>query len=214
MELSKLKPVLEKRLSRELPAARAHDQMAPRAVRGGRISFRKNEKTRSSGVLILLYEHEGKVSFPLIQRPTYDGVHSGQVSFPGGKWEPGDLDTVFTAKRETEEEIGVAAQHIEVIGNLSEFFVGASNNMVLPVVGTIDHKPVFKPDQHEVSEVLEASVETLLDDRIRKEKIIEVGQDKFQLHSPYFEIQGRVVWGATAMMLSEFKEILKEIYGY
>ena len=134
--------------------------------------------------------------------------------FLAGKWEPGDVDTVHTAKRETEEEIGVPAANIEVIGSLSEFFVGASNNMVLPVVGTVDSKPKFIPDQHEVSDVLEASLETLLDDSTRKEKIIEVGLDKFQLQSPYFDIQGRVVWGATAMMLSEFKEVLKDVYGY
>ncbi len=186
--------------------------MAPKAIEGSRLRFTRNNKTRPGGVLILLYEDDGEVKFPLIQRPNYNGVHGGQVSFPGGKQEESDQDTFHTAVRETEEEIGVPANRIEVIGNLTEFFVGASNNLVLPVLGYYQQKPKFIPDRYEVSEVVEAKVEQLLDDRLVKNKIITV-RESIQLDSPYFDIGGKVVWGATAMMLSEFKDILRDIYG-
>jgi 8-oxo-dGTP pyrophosphatase MutT (NUDIX family) len=214
LKLLELQQALEERLKYGLPGEEAHLKMAPKSIEGSRLRFTQNEKTRAGGVMIMLYEQNGEVFFPLIQRPNYDGVHGGQVSFPGGKREDNDTDTFHTAVRETEEEIGVPAKQIEIIGSLTEFFVGASNNLVLPVIGTSNDQPTFIPDQHEVSEVVEAKVSELLDDNLVKEKVITVGGGQVQLNSPYFDIQNKVVWGATAMMLSEFKDILKEIHGY
>ncbi|MCR9250974.1 MAG: CoA pyrophosphatase [bacterium] len=214
MKLLELQQALEERLKYGLPGEEAHLKMAPKSIEGSRLRFTQNEKTRAGGVMIMLYEQNGEVFFPLIQRPNYDGVHGGQVSFPGGKREENDTDTFHTAVRETEEEIGVPARQIEIIGSLTEFFVGASNNLVLPVIGTSNDQPTFIPDQHEVSEVVEAKVTELLDDSLVKEKVITVAGGQVQLNSPYFDIQNKVVWGATAMMLSEFKDILKEIHGY
>ncbi len=214
LKLLELQQALEERLKYGLPGEEAHLKMAPKSIEGSRLRFTQNEKTRAGGVMIMLYEQNGEVFFPLIQRPNYDGVHGGQVSFPGGKREENDTDTFHTAVRETEEEIGVPAKQIEIIGSLTEFFVGASNNLVLPVIGTSNDQPTFIPDQHEVSEVVEAKVSELLDDNLVKEKVITVGGGQVQLNSPYFDIQNKVVWGATAMMLSEFKDILKEIHGY
>ncbi len=212
MKLEELQIALRERLNQPLPGEEAYQHMIPKSIEGVRLKFELNAQTKKGGVMILLYEEEQTIKFPLIQRPTYKGVHSGQISFPGGKIEDKDPDTIYTAIRETHEEIGVPGEQVEVIGSLSEYFVGASNNLVLPVIGMTNSRPAFIPDQHEVSEIVEATIPELLDDAIVKHKVLEVGENRFKLNTPYFDIKGKVVWGATAVMLSEFKHILKEIY--
>lgn len=201
---------LKYHLDHPLPGKVAHDLMLPRFPSGNRIQFKNAENPRKGAVLVLLYEQGDSFSFPLIQRPTYDGVHSGQVAFPGGKMEPEDPDLYITAIREAEEEIGIDRQYVEVLGCLSEFFVAASNHLVLPVVGYYHAEPVFTPDQHEVEHVIEAPLKELLDQERRKEKEITTNHG-YKLLSPYFDIQDKVVWGATAMMLSEFAEIIRRL---
>ena len=201
---------LEERLLLPLPGGDAHEPFRAKAVGDVRPLFDHKHPPRPGGVLILLYENDGGVKFPLIKRAEYLGAHSGQVSFPGGKAEQGE-DAITTALRECEEEIGVRKEDIRVIGKLSDFFVMPSNFMVTPVVGVIDFKPFFKPDPYEVVNVLEGDVLSVLQENAIKQKEILVA-GKYRMIAPHFEIQGEVVWGATAMMLNEFRIILREIY--
>jgi len=158
----------------------------------------------------MLFSRDGKYYFPLIQRPDYGGVHGGQIGLPGGKEEPHDQDRIATAIRETGEEIGVDVTQINVLGIMTELYVQASNYNVLPVLGYFPHIPEYYPDPLEVSDVIECSLDELLNDDIMKEKELIV-QKNLKIRAPYFEIDGHTVWGATAMMLSEFKIILKEM---
>lgn len=159
--------------------------------------------------MILLYPHNGDIYLPLMKRPVYQGAHSGQVSFPGGKFEPEDLDLKMTALRETEEEIGVKSSQVEVIGELSELFIIASNFKVFPTIGFVKERPVFIPDAVEVEHVLEVSLSHLQD--LSKRGIEEMAFGDYTINSPYFDVDGHVVWGATAMMLSEFLQLVEDL---
>lgn len=199
---------LSARLTQPLPGRVAHEKMLPGMSPNFRIKHTSDP--RRGAVLILLFEGDGEIKFPLIQRPVYEGVHSGQMALPGGKFEQGDDHLVATALRETQEEIGVSAHRIQVIGVISEFFVAASNHLVLPVIGYTTDYPQFVPEPREVEEIVLAPLTELLDEtRIKETEIITSGG--YRIHSPYFELQGKVVWGATAMILSEFVHIIREL---
>lgn len=194
---------LENRLGGPLPGHDAQMLMMPKNTNLERFSQNQKKTAKLGSVLLLLYPHQGKVFLPLMRRPEYDGIHSGQISFPGGKMEADDPDLVFTALREGQEEIGIQAKEVKILGNLTEHMVVASNFNVLPVVGYLDYRPEFIANEDEVAEVLEVSVDHLLDDKNRLEKELVV-RKKYRLTAPYYDVQGHVVWGATAMMLSEF----------
>ncbi|MFK7953931.1 MAG: CoA pyrophosphatase [Ekhidna sp.] len=209
MNFDELISFLEKKLKGVLPGEKAHSLMQPRLPDGTSLRLKNSKPPKEGGVLILLYNEGGEAFFPLIQRPEYEGVHSGQMALPGGKAEEEDDDLIMTALRETREEIGVSEEKIKVIGSLSRFFVAASNYMVEPVIGVIDHKPDFVPDPREVSDIITPSINELINPALRKEKELVV-KNGYKLQSPYFDLSDRVVWGATAMMLSELVTILNE----
>ena len=173
-----------------------------------RFSLEAKSAARPGAVMVLFYKKNGKIWFPLIERPVYDGVHASQISFPGGKMDRSDVDLEQTALRETEEEIGVSSAKIQVLGYLSELYIIASNFNVLPVVGYINEPFTFQKDDYEVASIVEASVADLLNDRIQKQKILTV--KNYTIDAPYFDINGHVVWGATAMMLAELKVLLQQ----
>ena len=203
---------LSSRLDEGLPGHQAHQKMLPTMADGTAINLKHKSPPRDGAVMILFFEEDGKVKFPLIQRPRYEGIHSGQMALPGGKAEPDDRDLLHTAVRETEEEIGVNSSKIEVFGELSSFYVVASNFQVLPVLGFIDHRPSFVPDHREVDQVVLAQTDRIISQEALKRKNVEAANG-FKLNSPYFDVDGKVVWGATAMMLSEFEAILRDYPG-
>jgi 8-oxo-dGTP pyrophosphatase MutT (NUDIX family) len=206
--IEEFKQKLKKELSFELPGEAAHLMMMPTARDEKYIFPSFSTPPVKSAVLILFYtDRLGNIRFPLIQRPTYNGAHSGQVGIPGGKAEPIDRDLVHTALRETEEEIGINATNIEVVGKLSELHIGVSNFIVTPVVGFLHSLPTFILDKQEVDMVIEADVFDILKPERRKEGTITV-RGEFAIQAPYFEIENRVVWGATAMMLNELSIII------
>jgi 8-oxo-dGTP pyrophosphatase MutT (NUDIX family) len=197
---------LGNRLTQPLPGSAAHEIMRATPIGNMFPRFEHKMPPRPGSVLILLYPDQDKIVFPLIQRPEYVGAHSGQVSLPGGKAEQ-DEDVIATALREGEEEIGISSNHVKVLGKLSEFFVIPSNFLVTPVVGFVDLAPTLTPDPVEVDRILFGTVPELVKtDAIRRKEILAAG--RFAMQAPYFDIEGQVVWGATAMMLNEFREVL------
>jgi 8-oxo-dGTP pyrophosphatase MutT (NUDIX family) len=152
-------------------------------------------------VLILIYPEGQAVHLVLTKRNEYDGPHSGQVSFPGGAWEPEDNSLEDTALRETREEVGVKGP-VEILGALSPLHIPVSNYLVSPFVGWIDSKPKFRPDPSEVQYVIEASLEGLLDPAMQDTETLYHHQEPVK--APFYRVGKEKVWGATAMMLSEF----------
>jgi 8-oxo-dGTP pyrophosphatase MutT (NUDIX family) len=209
MKLGALTKFFEDRLVQEMPGRSAHELMKPTLANGSGIRTNNTTKPRPGGVLILFYEQNGIVKFPLIERPEYSGIHSGQIALPGGKKEEHDADLTQTALRESEEEIGIDKHDVHVLGSLSQFFVAASNFDILPVIGVSEKTPNFKPDPREVNDIITPSITELLDDSNKKVKDMEV-RNGYRLKSPYFDLQNKVVWGATAMMLSELVAVVKE----
>lgn len=202
---------LGNRLKEPLPGEQAQLHMGS-GVRMKELRFMpENEHSKKSGVMILLYPKNNTFYSALILRPKYSGTHSGQVALPGGKYEKCDKDLVATALRETFEEIGIESSAITVLGQLTKLFIPPSNFIVYPAVGFTQVEPVFIPDKNEVKEIIEYPVSALLQEDIVKEKLFVINKD-VSFIAPYFDINGHVVWGATAMILSEFKEILKSIW--
>lgn len=209
MNFDELRRFLEKRTREPMPGDEAHQKMKPRMLDGTPFQLKHSQPPKNGGVLILLYEEDDTIRFPLIQRPTYEGIHSGQMALPGGKQEGEDADQYETALRETHEEIGVKPKEIEIVGSLSEFYVVASNYMVMPVIGVVSGKPTFIPEPREVADIVTPSLSDLIEPKKAKEKDMVVRKG-FLMHCPYYDLEGRVVWGATAMMLSELVDIVKE----
>lgn len=208
MKLEKVAGYLGERLSLPLPGAAAHDLLRATAVGNLRPKFDHTNPARPGSVLILLYQDGEEIRFPLIRRQEYAGAHSGQISLPGGKSE-GAENSVQTALRETEEEVGVKRDLPTVIGSLSNFLVIPSNFMITPVIATISPMPTFKADPYEVAGILTGSLGSLMESSAIHTEEIRVGQ--YKMMAPHFKIDGAIVWGATAMMLNELRVLLKDL---
>ncbi len=181
-----------------LPGEAAQQKMAPDV----RISSQFREDCRDAAVLLLFYPYKEETKIVFMKRNEYDGPHSGQISFPGGMREPTDADLQATALRETEEETGVQATEIEILGTLTPLHVPVSNFCVHPFVGWMDGEPDFRPDETEVQYLVCPALEEVIDRKNRKKGVFHRGTEK--ITTPYFDIHGEMIWGATAMILSEF----------
>jgi 8-oxo-dGTP pyrophosphatase MutT (NUDIX family) len=188
-----------------LPGQTAHAKMASET----RLNYKMpppNERTRESAVLILFYPYQNQIFMPLILRPQYDGVHGGQMAFPGGRAEKEDENLIRTAMREAQEEIGVRLTDIKIIGQLTKLYIPPSNFYVQPVVGYMNFKPDFYPDAREVDKVFEVAIKEITNPEIIGRKILNV--KGVEVDTPYYGIQNNTVWGATAMMISELLEVI------
>lgn len=200
---------LKKRLAQALPGVAAQEKMASSIRSALRLKAHPDEFTRKSAVLILFYPYDGQIYFPMIVRPVYTGVHSGQVAFPGGRMEETDRDFADTALREALEEIGIQPAAVDVLGLLSPLFIPASNYMVYPVVGATELRPDFLLDLKEVAQLVEVPLAQLQDiTRIGSKEIII--RDNTVIQAPFYDLQGQTVWGASAMILSELLAVLEE----
>lgn len=169
---------------------------------------RRRPPPRESAVMALFYPKDGRPHTLLMLRPTYNGVHSGQVSFPGGKREPSDATLRDTALREFQEETGADASGIEVLGELTRVFIPPSDTLVTPVVGWCPSLGALAPDPREVAKLIEVPLDELLrKDLLRQGRhYVHVLQREAEI--PYWDIQGQFVWGATALMIAELRQLL------
>lgn len=189
-------------LSNPLPGRAAQYRMAPSPRTTDDLYYdTPRPDARQGGVLILLYPHQDRLYIPLILRPTYEGVHSGQIGLPGGGYEISDSDLTATALREAYEEIGIQVDSVTLLGQLSPLYVFASNYLVQPTVAWTPQRPEFKLDAHEVEMLLEVPLLDLLDTNNYQRETWELRGRMVQV--PFFCIQAQKIWGATAMILSE-----------
>ncbi|PKP01831.1 MAG: CoA pyrophosphatase [Bacteroidetes bacterium HGW-Bacteroidetes-9] len=196
-------------LSGELPGFEAHSKMAP-SHRDRLISNSKGpDFARKSGVLILLFpDDKSELNTVFIKRNEYDGVHSGQIAFPGGKYEESDPDIIATALREAEEEVGISSNAVKIIGQLSDLFVPPSNFMISPVVARLDFKPELIADKSEVAEIFTVPLTHFLNKGSYGDYMISYKKELVNVPGYYFK--NHLIWGATAMILSELLQVYTE----
>jgi len=194
-------------LQAPLPGLGAQLRMAPRP-RPTR-PWPPGHSPRRAGVLLLLYPHSGEWWFPLTLRTEGLATHQGQVSLPGGAWEPGDPNLQHTALRETEEELGIPSEGLQVLGKLTPLYIPPSDFCIHPFVAVADAPPLFHPDPAEVAQVIETPLQALLDPQARRWEERPVRGVLTRI--PYFAIGEHKVWGATAMVLAEFAACLERL---
>lgn len=191
-------------LQRPLPGLAAQIKLAP-AYRLPGLRNDPPADARPAGVLILLYPHGGEWRFPLMQRVEDGLTHSGQISLPGGSQEAGE-SIRETALREACEEIGAACAEVEALGQLTPIYIPPSNFLVTPTVGWVDQRPDFRLESREVRELIEVPLAALFDPQVIKREPWQLRGA--QVEVPFYQIGPHKVWGATAMILSEFSMLL------
>ncbi|MGO8693997.1 MAG: NUDIX hydrolase [Rectinemataceae bacterium] len=184
-----------------LPGSAAQNRMAP--PHRGALDSRANY--RDAAVLVLLYPRGGSLRFPLTLRSEATSTHKGQVSLPGGAREEGE-SLLDTALRETREEIGVDPDGVEVLGGLSALDIPHSGFHVQPFVAVAREVPRFLPEPREVAELIEAVLDELLAEDAAQLEERRVGAEPVMV--PFYRLGGHKVWGATAMILAELRELL------
>lgn len=168
------------------------------------------KNAKHAGVMALFYpDNKRLTNLVLILRKTYKGVHSAQVGFPGGKLEPSDNNLMQAAVRETYEEIGVPQHEIHVLKQMTQVYIPPSNFFVQPFVGVVKHKPLFVKQDDEVEAIIEVALSDFIDEASVITERVSTSYE-VDVVVPAFKLNGHVVWGATAMMLSEIKDLLKE----
>lgn len=213
MNFSEFLKITSKIKNIPLPAEPSQNKMLPPSRMKSRDTYKEAMKqAKQSAVLALFYpsvNHQTK--FALIQRKAYNGVHSAQISFPGGKVEENDLDLEYTAKRETHEEIGIAPEHVIIVKELTKIYIPPSNFAVQPFIGLLNETPNFILQETEVEELLEVSLKDFINEDNVITKTVSTSYNR-EVDVPAYLFNGHIVWGATAMMLSEVKDLLKAAF--
>lgn len=204
---STVKTYLKETLKGELPGIRAHSKMLPP---GRRLKIVENELSivKQSSILLLLFPEGDHLYTCLTKRPRTMRYHPGQISFPGGKVEKEDISAEMTALREAREEVGLDHTQIEILGKLSDLYVEVSKFSIQPFLAWADQKPDFVVDFGEVEELILFPVSDFVLNELISETEMETVSGPLQIK--YYPFNGEIVWGATAMILSELIEILKK----
>ena len=207
IDIARIAGKLKDEIGRGLPGTEVQLLMAPPDMHLMNFPKAPGVRTRAAAVLILLYIEHGILSTVFIQRPDYDGAHGGQIGFPGGMKEPSDQDLVATAIREANEEIGIDISKINIIGTLTPLFIPVSDILVTPVAGWTDNRPSYSLQKEEVVFQIEGRLQEFLNPSIVKIKQVMIRGEMRSIK--YFDYDGHVIWGATAMMLNELLEIIR-----
>ena len=206
-DINTLTEKLKMNCKKDLPGEIA--QKAMLAQPRNKIDFPNlEEHAIPSAVLILLYHENDDVYFILTERTNEVQHHKGQISLPGGAWEEGE-HLYETAMRETEEEIGIPIKNIEIISELTPLFINVTGYIIHPFVGFVPEIPIIIPHPNEVNNVFTASISDLLNPQNTKHELWTIRNT--QIDVPFFKFGKYKVWGATAMILSEFRQCLETI---
>jgi 8-oxo-dGTP pyrophosphatase MutT (NUDIX family) len=191
---------------KDLPGEKAH---APYLKYRRIFEDAKKEQARSAAVGIHIFQKEQQLYFYLIERSTYDGQHSGQMAFPGGKHDPTDAHLEFTARRESEEELGIKQQNGTTAKQLTEVWIPVSGFVVTPFVILHHQEPTLQINKREVAHVEMIKLLDLLDEQNIQNRDIQLPNNQLLEGHPCFILNDKIVWGATALMLNELRLLLK-----
>jgi len=218
MNFKDLKRIIPKLKLSNLNSKTSQIKLAP-SFRKEFIKLNSNKllNSKKAAVTAALYADDNNlVRLILILRNTYNGVHSNQIGFPGGRVEEDDKTLFDTAIRETFEEIGIAVEKNELIRELKEIYIPPSNFNVYPFLVLLNHPPSFVKDDKEVKEIITIDLDSLLNCKITQ-TLIPVPTKLNELNTqndvlvPTFKLAGYNVWGATAMMLSEIRDLINDV---
>jgi 8-oxo-dGTP pyrophosphatase MutT (NUDIX family) len=206
-----LPSALKRALASPLPGLDAQLRMAPR-FRDGTDPRAESDALRHAAALLLLYPHDGQWHVPLTVRGSTLRHHTGQVSLPGGRLDPGE-SVVSAALREAHEEIGVTPADVDVLGQLTPLPIAVSGHLLHPVVGAVAARPPFALAAHEVETLVEVPLADLRGVDVVQWEVRARARPPFgEMDVPCFDVGGVRVWGATAMVLAEFLAVLEAVY--
>lgn len=195
-----------------LPGRKAQYDMAHGARKAWLTNYHVPKHTKLAATLTLLYPKNEIWYIALMKRVVHaKDKHSGQVSFPGGKVEESDINLQHTALREAEEELGISQDEVQILGKMTEVYIPVSNFLVQPFIGFSTKQPDFQPQITEVQQIIETPLSVLLDKTNRKTTDLTLPNNIKLSNVPYFDVNGNIVWGATAMILNEFTKIIETI---
>jgi len=197
IRLSNLKP-------ENLKGLASHKKLAPEGRFLPEYASEPENSVKSAVMILLHPDKSGELSFPVIRRTADKTVHSRQISFPGGRYEPEDKVFSVTAIRETSEEIGIKSEDVEVLAQLSPLYIPVSNYTVYPFVGFLPYLPEYVPAVREVSEILEIKFTEIQNLRVET-KTVQAGTRT--IDAPFLIFENVQLWGATAMIIQEFSDI-------
>jgi len=185
-------------------AEKAHLEIAP--YRTNQLNL-KPTNPKIAAVLAFLYPKNEQTYFTLIERPEYDGSHSGQIALPGGKAEQYDQSIIATALREAQEEVNIISKEVNISGTLNDIYIPPSNFKVTPVLGYSFKEPQLIPEENEVKNIIEVKLADLLNPNSISKKKLKL-KNGSSITTPCFVLESKIVWGATAMILNELKHFI------
>ena len=207
MEFDQFLSLISKMEHSNIGGFSSHSKMIPKERIIPKQHEIKDKNPKKAAVLALFYPGAfSETRFLLILRADYDGTHAAQISFPGGKYEKSDIHLKTTALRETYEEVGIKMEQIQVKKRMTDIYIPPSNFIVSPYLGIMDATPEFKTNE-EVDEIIEVKLADLLDEAFVSTKNLTTSYME-KIDVPCYELNEHTVWGATAMMLSEIKDLI------
>jgi 8-oxo-dGTP pyrophosphatase MutT (NUDIX family) len=199
---------LKNSLQGGLPGIKSHEKLMPE-TRKHELKQHSSKNSKKSAVLMLFYPVNDNPYTVLIKRAVDGGIHSNQISMPGGQYEKGDLTLQNTALRESNEEININRDKVEIIGSLSKVYIPPSNFDMFPFIGITNEIPHFKANE-EVEKILQVDIKTILNPQTFQYKKIKYRTGKL-IDVPCYFINNEIIWGATAMVISEFIDLIKKV---
>lgn len=201
--------LIEKEFDEPMPGLMAQLAMVPNPRPGHKVYLEVEDTCIKAGILILLYPRKDRLCVLLTRRTDQVKFHQAQISFPGGRQEPKETFKQ-TALREAQEELAISPQSVRILGELTPLFIPPSNYCIYPIVAVSDERPDFSPFKKEVAEVIEVPLDHLLDPQNTKEEQWVIRGEKVNV--PFYFYKGHKIWGATAMVLAEFLELVKRSF--
>lgn len=199
---------LKKEIEKGLPGEHSHQRMLPVNRPLSSYALQKASSVRESAVAIIIYFENNTFKSILIQRPIYVGAHSGQISFPGGKKEVDDIHLEYTARRETFEEVGISIHQGELIGQLTSVFIPVSGFIIEPYLYFHTEKPQLLANEREVAEIIDFHLDDLIHESSFTSMSVEFETGLIHNDVPCFQLSAKNIWGATALILNELRDIL------